>query len=512
MTRAGADLGRLLLLASGYFLFAKLGLSLAFVHASATAVWPPTGIALAALLVLGFDVWPGIFAGAFAANAITAGSLATSLGIAAGNTLEGLVGALLVTRFARGREAFNRARDVFAFALLAALLSTTVSATLGVGSLSLGGYADWHRFGEIWLTWWLGDVAGAMIVAPLLILWAAKRRARVHRARALEAAILFAGLVLVAGAVFGGLLAPRLTSAPLAFLCIPFLVWAAFRFGRRASATAVVLLGAIANWGTLHGFGPFVRADENTSLLLLQAFLGTMALLSLAFAALVEQQAQAEEGLARLAAIVESSDDAILTKTLDGVITAWNPGAERLYGYAAAEVIGRPVAILVPPEGGDELRRIVDRLRRGERVEPYETTRLRRDGTRLLVSVTVSPVRDGAGRVVGASTIARDITRRKEAEAIARDRDRLRDVTALAAAAAHEINNPLAVVVGQAQLLAETLPAARERLTAILDAAGRIHAIVGHMTHVVRLEFTREPPPLPEMLDLRKSSDKTRPS
>ena len=160
-----------LALAAVYFAAAKLGLMLAFVHASATAVWPPTGIALASMLLLGPRVWPAILLGAFLANATTAGNLWTSLGIATGNTLEGVLGAWLVTRFGNGSDAFERARDVLSFGALAGFLATTVSATVGVTSLALGSYASWNDYGAIWLTWWLGDVAGALVVAPVLILW-----------------------------------------------------------------------------------------------------------------------------------------------------------------------------------------------------------------------------------------------------------------------------------------------------------------------------------------------------
>src|SRR5437762_13592128 len=153
---------RLVALTGVYFVAGKLGLTLAFVHASATAVWPPTGIALAAALLLGYRVWPALFVGAFLVNVTTEGSVWTSLGIASGNTLEGLLGAFLVTRFTGGRNVFGRARDILVFAALAGLLGTAVSATIGVTSLALGGYASWGRFGAIWLTWWLGDVAGAL--------------------------------------------------------------------------------------------------------------------------------------------------------------------------------------------------------------------------------------------------------------------------------------------------------------------------------------------------------------
>src|SRR5207245_5690648 len=153
-----------------YLLAGKLGLLLAFVHASATAVWPPTGIALAAFLLLGYRVWPGIFLGAFLVNLTTAGSIVTTLVIATGNTLEGLAGAYLVNRFAHGTQAFDRQLDVFKFVALAALSCTTVSPVFRLSSLALGGYADWAEYGRIWLTWWLGDAVGALIVAPVLLL------------------------------------------------------------------------------------------------------------------------------------------------------------------------------------------------------------------------------------------------------------------------------------------------------------------------------------------------------
>src|SRR5207249_6786968 len=158
-------------LAAVYFVAGKRGLLLAFVHVSATAVWPPTGIALAALLLFGPRVWPGVLVGAFLVNLTTAGSAVSSAGIAIGNTLEGLLAAYLVNRYASGRYAFEVLRDVFRFAILAALVSPVVSATFGVTSLCATGYAEWADFGPMWLTWWLGDAGGALIVAPLLIVW-----------------------------------------------------------------------------------------------------------------------------------------------------------------------------------------------------------------------------------------------------------------------------------------------------------------------------------------------------
>jgi integral membrane sensor domain MASE1 len=184
-------------LAIFYFIAGKLGLHFATLHPNATDIWAPTGISLAGVLVFGPWVWPGIFVGAFLANLTTAGSLATSIGIATGNTLEALVGAYLVNRFAGGTNSFHRTQNVFKFFFLAAILSTTISATIGVTSLCLGGYARWSNYHWIWLTWWFGDACGDMIVAPFLILWCTNPTPHWSRAKATEAVLLFISLTVM---------------------------------------------------------------------------------------------------------------------------------------------------------------------------------------------------------------------------------------------------------------------------------------------------------------------------
>src|SRR2546427_9732967 len=200
-----------------YFGAGKLGLAFAIVHANATAVWPPTGIALAAVLLLGRSIWPVIFAGAFFVNVSTAGTVLSSLGIAAGNTLEAFVGAALVTRLAGGAAVFERARNIFKFVALAGLVSTAVSATIGVTTLSLTGYARWADFGPIWLTWWLGDAAGDLVVAPVVLLLCRPRPpgATGARDRPVEALLLTGASILTALVVFGDL-AAALAHYPLA--------------------------------------------------------------------------------------------------------------------------------------------------------------------------------------------------------------------------------------------------------------------------------------------------------
>lgn len=284
-----------------YFVAAKLGLQLAFEHPSASSVWPGTGIALASVLLFGYGVWPGIFLGAFLANLTTAGSLATSLGIAVGNSLEALIAARLLNKLAHGRAVFDRARDVLKFALLAATLSTVVSATIGVASLSLGKFIRPQDFGPVWFTWWLGDTIGAILLTPLLVLWWANPRINWNLRQTLEAALFLTSFIMVNLIVFAGVTLMSRENYPLFFLCTPFFIWTAFRFGQRETALAIAVLCAISVWGTLHGYGPFATRGSEPSLLLLQSFLGVTALMSLVLAAMVAENRSVETELLRLA-------------------------------------------------------------------------------------------------------------------------------------------------------------------------------------------------------------------
>lgn len=290
-----------LLVLAGYVIIGKAGLQLAYANPSATPVWPATGFALAVMLLFGRRIWPVVFAGAFIVNITTAGTVVTSLGIATGNTLEAIVGAWLLQRFAGGRDCFLRAERIFLFVLLGALFSTTLSATFGTLSLHFGGFlpdADWSG---VWLTWWLGDASGALLVTPLLLSWAAGSPTPRDRAWYIEAGIVFALLILVASVLFTGLSGFMPSGTPRAFFCVPFLIWAAVRLGIREAATATVLLAGIAVWGTLEGKGVFILDTPNSSLLLLQAYMAVAAIMTLILAAAVAERKVAEERLRELA-------------------------------------------------------------------------------------------------------------------------------------------------------------------------------------------------------------------
>jgi PAS domain S-box-containing protein len=278
-----------------YFLAGRLGLSLAYINASTSAVWPPTGIAIAALLLFGRELWPGVALGAFLVNVTTSGSLMASAAIALGNTLEALVAESLVKRY-QGVQVFARARGVFVFAIAAGVVAPIVSATLGIAALITSGLAPARDFQTLWVTWWLGDALGAVLYAPALILLWTDRRPR-SRAQHVEAFVVSASLVVLAGAVFRGGAIGGEGSYPLGFLCIPLALWPAFRLGQRETAVAAALLSIVAVWGTVGRLGPYGVEGPNHGLLLAQTFSGVVALTATSMAALVAERQRLYEQL-----------------------------------------------------------------------------------------------------------------------------------------------------------------------------------------------------------------------
>ena len=286
---------------AAYYVAARMGLRFAYVNPSATAIWPPTALALVAFLFCGRSLWPAVFTGAFLANAVTTGDPFSSFAIACGNTLEGVVGAWLVIRFARGARAMERAQDVFRYAAAAALVSPAISATIGVVSLALFGQARWADTGIIWRTWWLGDASANLILAPMVLAWMVNPYVRWTRRYVVEAIAIFSALVLVSMMVFGGVLPAPVDGYLQGYLCIPFIIWLAFRFGLRETATAMLTLSVISINGTLYGAGPFVRQTPAESLALLQVFMAVTAVMSLALAAVVAERRGVERQLRQLA-------------------------------------------------------------------------------------------------------------------------------------------------------------------------------------------------------------------
>ena len=421
--RVRSDLVLMVVLAAVYFGAGKFGLRLAFLNQSASAVWPPTGIALAAVLLFGYRIWPGIWLGAFLVNITTAGTLATTIGIATGNTLEPLLGAWLVQRYANGRQAFERARDIFWFVLLAAVLSTAVSATFGVTSLALVGFVHGNNYAAIWITWWLGDAVSALIIAPLILIWSSTPFPHWRREQIVEGLLAFISVLLVGRLVFGGLLPPPISQYSQTFVCFPPLLWTAFRFGRRGAIGACFALAIVVLWGTVHGSGPFALPDRNQSLLLVQAFMGTITVTTLVLGAVVSERQRAERALresrARLAGLIDSAMDAIIAVDAGQRVVLFNPAAERMFGCTAAEALGRPLDRFVPARFREAHRRHIESFGRtgatNRRMGALGALNgVRTNGEEFPIEASISHMKVGGQKLF--TVIVRDITERKRAE------------------------------------------------------------------------------------------------
>jgi PAS domain S-box-containing protein len=394
----------------------KLGLMLAFDNPSATAVWAPTGIAVASMLIFGYKVWPAIFFGAFLVNTTTAGSLFTSFFIAIGNTLEGLAGVYLMRRFSQGKNTFYRVQNVLKFTIIA-LVVTPISATIGVTTLLFGGLTDFDNYLSVWLTWWLGDASGLLIVAPFIITWFSKFKFDLFdKKKVLELITWFSCLYLVEEIVFQGIF-------PHPYILIPIFVWIVFRFGQRGGITSILIVAFLAIFHTLNSSGPFaINAPTlNAALLSLQTFLGvsTISILVLASAILESQDAELiiKYNEKRLTHLLEKSADAFALLDEIGTITYASPSTERLLGYTQIENLGKNAFEFIHPDDVVSTRQAFFQLiqmKPGESITAEYRFR-RKDGQwRWMVGVGTNLLDDPSIKAIVVNY--HDITKRKTAE------------------------------------------------------------------------------------------------
>ncbi len=372
-----------------YIFAGKLGLSFAFVNASASAIWAPTGIAIAVMLLLGLRVWPAIFLGAFIVNLTTQGGVATSLGIALGNTLEGVVAAYFITKFANGKYAFDRTITVSKFTGFV-LLATMVSATIGDVTLLLGGYTQPQNYWMVWFTWWFGDIGGALIVAPLIIVYsihAIRASLQFNFMKILQILLFFLLIILISQSIFSG-------NFPFEYFVYPLLVWGAFRFGRREVTTAVFLIALIAVWNTAHGLGPFALPhDINRSLLRIAFFLSVTSYSMMSISAALLERKETRKALAtsekRFRALIEKSFDAIVLIDATSKISYASPSVTRVLGYTPEELVGTIGFDLVHPEDRKMTMGVLAKLilKPGEVVTVQYRT-IRKDGSIIWVEAT----------------------------------------------------------------------------------------------------------------------------
>lgn len=412
-----------------YFIAGKLGQATANIRSGNIGpVWPAFGIALAAILLRGYRVWPAVAVGAFLVAFLSPVPLATALGQALGATFAALTGAFLLRKLARFRPTLSRLSDSLALVALGGLGSALVSASIGVATLYLTREHSYEGIGEAWLIYWLGDATGVLLVTPVALTLFELRTLR-NRRRITEFLVLLLLLGAVSLTIFGLPSSQQVKLDFLAFAVLPFVMWAAIRFGVGTTALSILAVATIATIETALGSGPFASGTPFWNAVLLDVFFAVMSVSGLTFAAVIAERHDAElqreemvrrraalEARLRLGTIVESSNDAIISEGLDEIIESWNTAAEDMFGYSEAEAIGQPFKMLIPPELEEEERTMMRRLAEGERVTNLETIRVTKNGRKIDVSITISPIRDANGTITGASKIIRDITQRKQAE------------------------------------------------------------------------------------------------
>src|SRR3990172_5236715 len=277
-----------------YVTTATFGLSIDTVSGFATLVWPPTGISLAFLLLFGYKLWPGVWFGAFAANLLKDAPRPVAFVIATGNTLEAVLGVYILMHLVPGfRNSLSRLRDVLGL-ILVAVVSTTVSATIGVSSLFFGGIVSLSSFPLTWFAWWVGDALGDLVIAPLFLVWSTSSAFKIPPKKMLEAFFSILLLFIFGTIVFSGVFGIDARDSPVTYLVYPVLTLIAIRFGQRGIITAIFVLAVIAIWNILQGYGPFVREDLFSSLLFLKSFMGITSVTFMILAAFVSERKDIE--------------------------------------------------------------------------------------------------------------------------------------------------------------------------------------------------------------------------
>ncbi|HMJ20109.1 MAG TPA: MASE1 domain-containing protein, partial [Gemmatimonadaceae bacterium] len=434
--------GRFALLAATYVLAGRIGFTASAVHPIVSSVWPPSGVALAALLLMGRRYWPAITLGAFVVNLSGGMAPLGAAGIAVGNTLEAVVCAWLLTSVAGFRPPLQRMRDVFSLAL-ATIVSTPLSATVGTAVLTVTGGAAGISHGLIWLTWCSGDSIGILLVTPLILTWATGPRPRLSVRKSVEAVAL--ATILIAFSVV-------LWQAQVSYVyaVFPVTIWAALRFGTRGAATAVFAGSMLAIWYTTHDVGPFGTSTAVDNLFRLQTFIGLLALTTLILAAASAERRTAESALQRSRQqhrdIVHYASVGVIQTDPEGTILLANPALARILGYDGPEqLVGRNVADDVYWDRADRAA-IVARYELLAVAGGLEVQWKRRDGSPIWIDLHARWVTDAAGGTPYFEGFVYDLTSRKQLEKQFQQAQKMEAVGRLAGGVAHDFNNLLTVI------------------------------------------------------------------
>lgn len=406
----------LFLLAAAYFIAGRLGLGFAIIHANVTLIWPPAGLALAALVLFGRRLWPGILIGGLLINMSAGLPLIAAFLIGSGNALAAVIGVRLLERF-NFQPAIERARDVLALLGFAAMLSTTISATIGVIALVLSGCAQFGQGLTLWVEWWIGNAIGILTIAPVLLTWGNNWRINWSLWQRLEFLALFLTVIVASQFVFNDQFA-RIGFYPLSFLILPFQLWIAIRFGQRESATVGVFILGVAIWQTSRQNGLLSRESLNHSALLLSiSYVAVVATTNQLVAAIMASHKRVERALAQerdfVTQIMNAMGHGVVVTDSEGRLEYVNPAYAQMLGYRPSELIGRKTSDVSPPDTAF----LSPQFLKAQAGRPlaYESRLRRRDGT-FMDALVGGTVRLRNGELEGSIVAVTDLTEIKGTE------------------------------------------------------------------------------------------------
>ena len=530
------------IIAAIYFGLAESSLLLPAINPAATPLWPPTGFALALILLRGHRIWPAILLGASTPHFLAGRTLLEAGSVGVAILLAAIIGARLISRWCRGQKIFATPATIGKFVLVSFVPTAVISTTIALAAVALKNNMGFADFVTPWVTWWLADAAGTLIVVPGVVLWAAAPMRLFSRWRLLELAAVYALVGVIGFVAYSPLITDNLTGSELAallqyrglmgFLVFAPLMWAGLRGNRCDVATAALIFCAAAVWGFSAGSSPFPKTDLNGALLSLFVLSISVSVppLILAAAAATRQTTEARllserellnQKIEQTKLALDSArrhfeiliegvvDYAIFVLDTAGRVASWNSAAQKIMGYTADEIIGKHFGMFYRPDerrAGDPNRALEFAIQRGK--QDVEGWRIKKSGTPFFVTGSVSSIRDDDGNLLGFANILRDATERRDAqEKLVQAREQLamaqkmEAIGKLTGGIAHDFNNLLMIIGGNAQTFRKLLdPKLPKAIEAIQTAAKRGESLTRQL-----LTFSRRQHLSPTIIDLNAS-------
>jgi PAS domain S-box-containing protein len=539
---AATYLVELSIVAASYIGLAESALLLPAINPAATPLWPPTGFALALVLLRGYRIWPAILVGSLSPYLMAGRSLLELGSVGIGTLLAAFAGTWLISRWSNGHQTFDTPSSIAKFAIISFAPTTMISSTIALAGFILANKLSFSDSVVTWVTWWLGDAAGTLVIAPVVVLWAMMPLHSFSKWNLLES-VAVSILVSVIGIVaYSPLIGSNLISNDLnvllpyrslfGFVVLLPLMWAGLRGDQRSVATAALIFFGIAVWGSSVSSDPFPKTDPNAALLWLLVLSISVSVPPLALAAaiaarqntevhLLSVQDQLNRQIERKNLALNSVkrhfeiliegvvDYAIFALDKEGHVASWNSAAQKIMGYTVEEIIGKHFGIFYRPDerrAGAPNRALELAIERGK--HEVEGWRIRKNGTPFFITGSVSSNRDDAGNLLGFINILRDATERRDAEEKliqAREQlamsQKMEAIGKLTGGIAHDFNNLLMIIGGSAQIFARLLdPKLPRAIEAIQTAAKRGESLTRQL-----LTFSRHQHLSPTVVDLNAS-------